>query len=202
MNKINDILNWIARLAYLNLLWLFFIVLGGIVFGFIPSTVAMFSILRKWLDHEEVPLIHHFFKIYKQEFIKSNFLGMILGLVGFLIYVDSQLILAFNGFIKIILLGSFMTVTILYLLVLFYIFPLFVHYQNSVFQYIKFALLIGISYPIKSLLMGISILSMLFIYFVFPAISFLFLGSGLGLIIMYFSHHLFMEIAEEQLIFD
>jgi len=202
MNKINDIFNWIARLAYLNLLWMFFIVLGGIVFGFIPSTVAMFSIIRKWLDHEDVPVIHHYFKIYKKEFIKSNFLGMILGLVGIFIYVDSQLILSFNGFIKIILLGSFMTVTILYLLVLFYIFPLFVHYKNGVLQYIKIALLIGISYPIKSLLMGISILSMLFICFVFPAISFLFLGSGLGLIIMYFSNHLFMEISEEQLILN
>jgi len=203
MNKINDILNWIARLAYLNLLWIFFIVLGGIVFGFIPSTVAMFSIIRKWLyRHEDFPVIHHFFKVYRQEFIKSNFLGMILGIVGFIIYIDSQLILAFNGFIKIILLGSFMTVTILYLLVLLYIFPLFVHYQNGVFQYIKSAVFIGVSYPIRSLLMGISISSMLFICFVFPAISFLFLGSGLGLIIMYFSHHLFMEIAEEQLLFD
>lgn len=203
MNKINDTLNWIARLAYLNLLWIFFIVLGGIVFGFIPSTVAMFSVIRKWLQqHEDFPVIHHFFKVYKQEFIKSNLLGVILILVGIFIYVDSQLIPAFNGSIKIILLGSFMTVTILYLLVLFYIFPLFVHYKNGVFQYIKSALFIGISYPLRSLLMGISILSMLFICFVFPAISFLFLGSGIGLIIMCFSNHLLMEIAKEQVILD
>lgn len=203
MNKTNDMLNWIARLAYLNLLWIFFILLGGIVFGFIPSTVAMFSIIRKWLHHDEdFPVIHHFFSIYKQEFIMSNFLGMILGLVGIFIYVDSQLILAFNGSIKIILLGSFMTVTILYLLVLFYIIPVFVHYKNGVFQHIKSALLIGVSYPLRSLLMGISILSMLFICFVIPAISFLFLGSGSGLIIMHFSNHLFVEITGKQMIFD
>lgn len=201
MNKINHILNWIVRLAYLNLLWIFFTLIGGIVFGFIPSTVVMFSIMRKWLNNDDdFPVLPEFFSHYKQEFMKANILGVILLFVGVFIYIDSQLIVAFKGPIKIMLLGSFATVGVLYMLVLLYIFPVYVQYKNGVFQYIKSALLIGISYPTRTLVMSISVVSLLFICFVFPAISFLFLGSGLSFIIMFFSNHLFIKMTEQQMI--
>lgn len=201
LDKTNYILNWIVRLAYINLLWILFTLLGGIVFGFIPSTVAVFSIMRKWLNNnDDFPVIHNFFYYYKQEFIKSNLLGFILLLVGIFLYIDSQLIMAVTGPMKVVLLGSFATVGVLYVLILLYIFPVFVQYKNGVFQYIKSALLIGISYPFRTLFMSISVVSILFICFVFPAISFLFLGSGLSFIIMFFSNHLFIRITAQQII--
>lgn len=203
MTKTNYILNWIVRLAYINLLWIFFILVGGIVFGFLPSTVAMFSIMRKWLNNDDdFPVLHKFYYYYKQEFIKANLLGVMLLVAGFILYIDSQLIMAFQGVIKVVLLGSFVTVGVLYILILFYIIPVFVQYKNGVFQYIKSAILIGISYPLRTLLMSISVVSILFICFIFPAISFLYLGSGLSFIIMFFSNHLFIKITKQEAIIN
>ncbi|WP_045514978.1 DUF624 domain-containing protein [Neobacillus niacini] len=52
MGKLLGICQWITRLAYINLLWLFFMSVGLFVFGAAPSTAAMFTIMRKWIKGE------------------------------------------------------------------------------------------------------------------------------------------------------
>lgn len=199
INKVNYIFEWLFRLVYINVLWILFTLAGGIIFGIFPATVAMFSVMRKWMNKEEEPhTFRMFLKYFKREFLKSNLLGMILITIGLFLYIDAKLIPAFEGILKYVLLGSYATVGIFYLLVLLYIFPFFVHYENSMFQYFKSILLIGVSYPFRTLLMGVSIISILFICFVFPAIAILFLGSGLCFIMMFFSNHLFAKMTKEQ----
>ncbi|MEC0304686.1 DUF624 domain-containing protein, partial [Terribacillus saccharophilus] len=56
MNRLSSSLyqlfEWITRFAYLNVLWILFTIAGGFIFGFFPSTIAMFTIIRDWLKGE------------------------------------------------------------------------------------------------------------------------------------------------------
>ncbi|GAA3329844.1 hypothetical protein GCM10020331_079970 [Ectobacillus funiculus] len=62
------------------------------MFGFMPATVALFTIVRKWLMKEiDIPIWRTFLTVYKKmNSEKSNILGLILAVGGALIYVDFQ----------------------------------------------------------------------------------------------------------------
>ncbi|MDU4936768.1 MAG: DUF624 domain-containing protein, partial [Peptostreptococcaceae bacterium] len=61
--------NWIWRFMQLNFYWSIFTVFGLGVFGIMPSTVATFYILRKWIQGElEIPIFSTFKETYKKEF--------------------------------------------------------------------------------------------------------------------------------------
>ncbi|BDG36084.1 DUF624 domain-containing protein [Saccharococcus caldoxylosilyticus] len=47
--KLYRVCEWITRLACINILWMLFTLAGLIVFGIAPATVALFTIVRKWL---------------------------------------------------------------------------------------------------------------------------------------------------------
>ena len=61
--KFGDVLlnfcEWIWRFMILNFLWVIFMVAGGVVLGIMPSTVATFYILRKWVQGNfDIPILY------------------------------------------------------------------------------------------------------------------------------------------------
>ena len=80
----------ISKLAYVNLLWVFFTALGLGVFGFMPATIALFAVTRKWvMGDKDVPVFKTFWKTYRKEFFKSTLFGVVLFVIGYIIYFDS-----------------------------------------------------------------------------------------------------------------
>lgn len=198
--KIVRICEWIYRLAYLNLLWLLFILIGFIFMGLGPSTQAMYAIMRKWINGEEdFSIFRTFLSFYKSDFKQANVIGLVLVTVGVFILIDLNLLNSFDGAVKYFLLASFTTVFILYLLVMLYIFPIAVHYKNTTLQHFKSALIIGVSFPFRTFIMCTSVICVLFICLIFPAISLLYLGSGLCFITMFFSRHVFTKISQQSI---
>lgn len=189
---------WISRLAYMNLLWLVFIAMGLVFFGFAPSTVAMFTIIRKWLQGErELPLFSTFMEIFKREFWTSNRLGLVLMASIFIIWFEWQLIRAVQGTLYPILVGCFIGLTLLFMVVLIYIFPVFVHYENKTIHYVKVAFLLGISYPLYSFVMLLAVICGVLISISFNGVGLLFFGSGISYILMYISNLVFSKIAQK-----
>ena len=75
--KFGDILlnfcEWIWRFMILNFLWVVFVIAGGVVLGIMPSTVATFYILRKWVQGNfDMPIFKTFKSVYKKEFVNSR----------------------------------------------------------------------------------------------------------------------------------
>ena len=63
----------IMKIAWLNGIWVLFTLGGGIVFGWAPSTAAMFTVVRKWLlGRPDAPLFKTFYQTYKKEFFKAK----------------------------------------------------------------------------------------------------------------------------------
>src|SRR5690625_2733437 len=83
---------WLMRLAYLNVLWLAFSLLGLLIVGFAPATLAMFSVIRKWMMGEkEVAIFPLFWKSYREEFFRANIIFLILAAIGWIFYIDFQI---------------------------------------------------------------------------------------------------------------
>ncbi|OLS41073.1 YesL family protein [Bacillus sp. MRMR6] len=198
LGRFYSICQWITRLAYINLLWMLFMLFGLLIFGAAPSTVALLTIIRKWLQGEtDLPIFKNFLKIYKEEFIKANTLGVLLLGISIILYLDWRLISSVQGFLYPILMGCLLGVALLFLVVLIYIFPVYVHYEYKTLQYIKTAFLLGISYPMYTMVMVSSVICVSIICIFFQGVGLLFFGSGLGFVLMYISNLLFNKIAKQ-----
>lgn len=187
----------ISRLAYLNILWILFTLLGLGIFGIIPATVALFAVIRKWvMGDTDVPIFATFRKIYRKEFLKSTMLGGSLLLVGYILYVDF-IYLPSDGIFAVVRFGL-MIVSLLFVIILLYIFPLFVHYEWKNRLYIKYALVLGASHPHYTLLMLIGIGVLYFVSVKIPGIIPFFSISLLAYIIMWTSYQVIQKIEATQ----
>src|SRR5690625_4041898 len=89
MNAINTFLNWVTRLALLNVLALAFTIISLGVLGLFPALSASFAITRKWVSGEtDIPVVRSFWKYFKKDFWKSNLLGYMIAAVSYILYLD------------------------------------------------------------------------------------------------------------------
>lgn len=174
---IYNVLEWITRFAYLNLLWIVFSLLGAVVFGFFPSTLAMFAVSRDWLrGNTGQPVFQSFWKYYRRDFVKSNLLGLFITLIAGFIAVDLFYIQASSADLAwtYVPLFAFMFLFAMYL---FYLFPTFVHYDIKVHQVIKNAFLIMLINPLNSFIIFLCLGSIAVIMQAVPALAVIFGGS-------------------------
>ncbi|WP_299092412.1 DUF624 domain-containing protein [uncultured Metabacillus sp.] len=189
------ICEWVTRLAYINLLWVFFTFVGFIIFGLAPSTVALFSIVRKWIMGEkDISIFSSFWSIYKRELKKANKLWFSLVIIFFFMYIDWVLINSMSGFLHYFLLACFILIALLLTVVLIFIFPVYVHFEGTILHYYKSALLLGTSFPFRTILMGIAIGTCILVGLLFPGVAILSFGSGLSFVLMYVSYSIFTTI--------
>ncbi|MEK5444968.1 MULTISPECIES: YesL family protein [unclassified Fredinandcohnia] len=177
----------ITKFAYLNLLWVGFALLGLIVFGFMPATVAMFAVVRKWIIGEkDIDIFRSFWKSYKSEFVKSNIIGISMLLIGYLLSIEFQILRSQESLAYFIASYGVIALFLIYIIILLYIFPLFVHFNLKIGQYVKWSFVIGMVHPILTifLLVIISISIYLSLKF-FPAFLFFFGGSVIAYVVMW-----------------
>lgn len=185
LGSFNKLLEWISRLAFLNLLWISFSLLGLIIFGFFPATVAMFAVARKWmLGNDEMSIFKTFWTTYKREFLKSNVLGVIIVAIGLILYIDFHFVQnAANSFAS-ILYVPFFIITLIFISMLFYIIPIFVHYDMKLSHVIKNSFFVMIMNPLSTFYMLIGSFGILFVLSYAPPICLLYSGNLLALFIM------------------
>ncbi|MDF1511143.1 DUF624 domain-containing protein [Robertmurraya sp. DFI.2.37] len=198
MNEISSLIyrifEWITRFAYLQLLWILFSLIGGIILGIFPATVAMFAIIRKWLrGNTEISLFPVFWSFYKNEFHKSNQVGLILYLLIFIIGIDFIYLYENSGQLTWVQapLFAFMLLSLLFVS---YLFPAFVHFELNHFSIMKHAFFMMLVHPLHSLLMLLSLLSLAVIVYYIPAFGFIFGASSSAFITMSLALHAFNKL--------
>lgn len=176
---------WIAKFAYINLLWIGFSLAGLIVLGFFPATIAMFTIIRKWLKGEtEIPIFRTFWTTWKSELFRSNGLGLlvaaVVGLIVFnLVFVERS----GTGFTSVIQIPIYLFMFAAIMTIL-YLFPVYVHFELKWFQMVKNSFLMMLISPIENIVMIAGIVAVLFVVKFIPALGFFFGGSLIAAIIM------------------
>lgn len=190
----------IMHLAYWNLLWIGFTLLGAVILGVLPATVALYTIMRKHInDDKDVPSDFRLFrKAYSTNFFRANGLGLLLFIGGGLLYTYFHNLHVIQDSYAIIFHILLYMLAIIYAMIMLFIFPAYVSYGNSVFQSIKNALIIGLSYPHYAILMAF-ILSVIFTLSLISSALLLFFGvSVLAYIHMKLSAKVFSLIEERQ----
>jgi uncharacterized membrane protein YesL len=177
--------DWVMKLAYLNILWILFTILGVIIGGFFPATFALFSAIRLLLlNREESSVFKTFWSFYKKDFWKSNRIGWSIALIFVIFYFDIQFVQeSTNPFLHIFFYPLLILAFIFFLSVL-YIIPTYIHFDLTIVQLYKNSFMIMILNPLNTITM---ISSVMFVYFVsiyIPGIIPFFSGSVLALFIM------------------
>jgi uncharacterized membrane protein YesL len=154
LTGIYNLCRWITHFAYLNILWILFTLVGAVVLGIVPSTVASFAVARKTaMGEEDVPVFKTFWKTYRSEFIRANGLGLLLTAIGLVWYFDLHFFRQYDGTFFTIMNYLMMMIGMVYFIMLLFIFPVFVHYDLKIYQYVTHALKIGFLKPITIVFM-------------------------------------------------
>ena len=183
-----------VKLAYINLLWLLFIVLGIGILGFFPATMAMFSIVRQWImGNNEGSIFNSFWNIFKREFITANVIGASYVLIGFIIYFDILYFSTPESIAGIIIYYFFWLVAVIYVLFGIFIFPVYVHYENGWWKYYKSTLMIMVLNPLTVIVVIFYIFGIVFLLRILPGLIPFFSGSAIGYMVMLLSYRSFIK---------
>lgn len=186
-------------LLYVNLLWILFTVLGLIVFGIGPSTVSMYAVFREWsIGKSDVPVFRTFFKTYRKEFLKANGLGLLLLTVAYMLYINLNFLefddVFLQTFTRVVLIFS----SVVFGIMLIYIFPVYVHYDNKFFNHFKNATLIAIYQPLRTVYAIAACLTLYYLFFYLPVFILLMGASLTSSVLMFIAYRTFIKIEYKQ----
>ncbi|MFN7252663.1 MAG: YesL family protein [Anaerobacillus sp.] len=173
------------KIAYLNLLWIIFTVIGLFIFGVFPASVALLSVIRKWLMKDaDIPIFKSFFLEFKKEFIRSNIFGFIFIVAAAILYTNFSYILHGSGPLQGILTIGLIINGFIFLITFIYFFPVYVHYKLKFREYFKHSFLMGLINIHHFLLICFLFFTIYHLFIYFPVYVGLFLPSMIGLTVM------------------
>lgn len=191
--RLNDICIRILQLVYLNILWVAFTLLGVVLFGIGPSTLALFTVMRQWIrGNSDVPIFPTFWQTYRSSFKEASVIGLIYLFVGWILYVDLLYVQSFY------LRALVIFVCFIYVVSLCYVFPIMAHYDwKSMVLKIKCSVLFGISYLQYTLVLLLALAGIYLILFMYSG-ALIFFGISIGnYVIMWMANQVFIKIENQ-----
>lgn len=198
-NRLYTATDWIAKFAYINILWIGFSLLGLVLLGFFPATISMFTIIRKWLMGDtDIPIFSTFWSTYKAEFLRGNGLGLLIVAVSGLIMFDFVFVRNVGGsVVEVIQIPLYMLILAVILTML-YLLPVYVHYELKFFQMIKNSFLLMLVNPIENIVMVSGMVALFFLFKFIPGLSFFYGGSLAAAIMMATCYLVFNKIEKKK----
>ncbi|GAA0287250.1 putative membrane protein YesL [Gracilibacillus halotolerans] len=197
-NMIFKIADIIYRFVALNLIWLLFFIMGLGVLGFMPATVALFSVIRKWLMGEkDLRLFHLFFSYYKSEFIRSNILGCIYFIAFYIIYVNYAFVPyfydeQFHIFLYIII----FSVAVIVFMSFMNLFSMMAHFEFKLLHYLKVSFGLVFFRPMNTLMQLVWFLAYYILSIQFPTIFIVIGISVFAFVLMAINYKTFITYKE------
>ncbi|SFL46714.1 YesL family protein [Salibacterium qingdaonense] len=179
-------LNWITRLAYVNVLWVLFSLAGLLIAGLFPATAGMFAVVRKWLTQdEEIAVLPTFWQSVRSEFLRSNAIGYIALVPAYVFYVDFQFFSSMDGILSFVLITVSGSLFLLYVITVLFLFPALVHYRMCMMEYFKQAFFIGAGSPLGVIFSAAACVITALLTAWFSGLLFFFAGSVPAYVIMW-----------------
>jgi len=178
VHKVFQLFKWPTLFIYLNIIWVIFCAVGLMLFGFFPATIGLYTVVRKWVMGErEIPIWETFWHSYTTNFLRNGLMSAVSLLAGYALLVELNIFWSQeNGLYYGISLAVIATF-ILYTIIMIYFFPLYVHYDSTMGQYIKMSMIMGIIHPFVTV--GLLLLVVVF-YLVFWTVPLLFILFGIS----------------------
>lgn len=173
-------LEWIMTLAYLNLLWVAFTLIGLFFFGIGPATISVFSLVRTKLRQGDLSHIFSKFKAeYKKHFKAGNICFWILAAVAAFLYVDIRIIQALppSGFIQMVVLPALVALSALVIVTATFSIGYYLENNEPILTSIKQGFWVTLISPISVLVILHTFLIQFLIFSYIPAMALFFLVS-------------------------
>jgi len=138
-----SVLNRLSDLVILNLLW-FVCCLPVVTIG--ASTTALYYVTMKIVNDEDAYVAKNFFKSFKENFLQSTIIWIIMAALGVFIYFDFFFIGAHvnpDSSIYTVLFSGLCFISLVSLMVLVWVFPLQAKLENKIRHTFKNAVLLG-----------------------------------------------------------
>lgn len=199
--KLYATVEFITLLAVLQLMWTGLTLLGLILFGITPASVAMFTTLRKRLQGEDSlkQLMKTYWTTYKAEFISSNKIGVTIIAIGYFLTINFQIISTFQGTMGLLFLTLFITISILYGVMVLNILQIYAHYELPFVRYFAVSMIFSIAYPLQMIGSIVGLTALYFIFLWIPGLLPFFGISVTALFLTWMSSHIFNKQAESEL---
>lgn len=176
------ILDSISNLVILNLLWMLMCLPVITIF---PATIAMFGVIRQWINKEDDRgLSRSFFLLFKENFKQGTLVGVSILLFGTLIAINFSLALQLENSLKMIYVVFLSFISLLAIFTCIYLFPLLVTFKDTSKNLLKNALLLSLIH-LPSTVICIITLFISTILIVFIPVTFIFLFSLTSYVIYY-----------------
>lgn len=200
VGKFYDASEIIMKIVLFQFLWLAFTLCGFIIFSIVPATVSLYSVVRKWMTGTESnrTLIKAYWDTFRKEFLRANAIGIILISICFLIYLNFSIIRLTEGFIHFFFMIILYMISILFLIMLLYIFPIYVHYNLKMSQYFSMAILVGISFPFHTVFKVLGFVGLYYLFLWVPGLIPFFSTSLPCILITWVSFKVFKTIERKQ----
>ena len=197
---LNKFYIWIYRLMIANVLWIYFSLNGLLVVGIFPSTSALFAICRKWIRKEDFSVFNTYKYYFKKDFKNANILGYIMLAITVIIYFDYMYFSSISAKYSLFLSYLFLFLTVIDLIAFLVMYSIYNHYDMSIKDNVKFALIYPFSNIMMSLLLMIVFcLVVYFAYTIMPILS-IFMGiSSPILLVVLITNISFNEITRKQI---
>lgn len=120
------------------------------------SITAMYSVSLKFVKNEEGGITRGFFIAFKQNFVKSTILWLIMVVVLIIVIIDFLLFYAGGSAFSEIMKSGLVVISLLILSISSYILPMQSRFENSVINQLKNSIFISVKHlPTSILLLGI-----------------------------------------------
>lgn len=172
------------QLVYVNILWIGLTLLGLGIFGIFPATVTVFAVVRQ-IVKGEIPhsITKESWKIYKQEFVKANMLGLFHSLIALILIVDVIYFGSPTSIFTLILFYIFRIVLFIYILFSLFLFVIYAHFENNWWNYYKDVLYIMILKPMAIIAVFFATVCIVIFLRVLPGFIPFFVPTGIAYIL-------------------
>lgn len=192
---------YVMMIAYLNVLWIMFTLLGGVILGIHPATTALFTGLKRWREEGlDQVTFQHFKKDFKQSFKGSNVLGIFITVLVALLLFNGMLVYTNKEVIHPALIVVYMISMLLATVLLLYVYPVYIHYKMPAKTTITYALIIGMAHPFVTILLVIMTLLFGIVIYSTAGLSIFFGVSVIAFFIMKFSLKVFNKLEEKSIL--
>lgn len=178
INVVERIFHIIYKGALLNMVFLMFVIRGGIVLGLFPSITTLLIVSKKYFDEEsDLPLWKTYKKIFSEEFKSSNVVGLILTVGGLILYLNYQQLTIMKYRVPVTVIFCFYLIIGFYILLLVWIFPLLASHCNSIPNHLKNAFILSITQIHRTFFLCIAFTLIVYCSLSFPALIIFFTAS-------------------------
>ncbi|GAE35017.1 YesL family protein [Halalkalibacter akibai] len=168
VSSLDRILHWVVKLAAINLLWFYYTLVGLVVGGVFPATLAALGVSRKLIMGDtDLQTWKTFKQLYREEFLRANVMGWLLTVIGGILYLNYQVI-ASSSEILFVIPFAFYFILFFYIIVVIWAFPLLAHYQTTWFAYIRSAVIIGLTKIHYTFASGLVVFAVVYVSLDFP----------------------------------